>query len=88
MRLINSGPEVSSSVVLIDPGKFAISCVETICPPNFVFSKSKTLSRALALYKAAVNPAGPPPIIITSYISLSSSHKYENNFLSFDILLF
>ena len=37
------------------------------CPPQTDFSKIKTENPALAAYKAAVKPAGPAPIMITSF---------------------
>src|SRR3954471_18894196 len=39
------------------------------CPPGLFFSISNVLSPSQEPYTDAANPAGPAPIIITSYIS-------------------
>lgn len=66
---IKSGPVIPSG----NPGKFSTSVVVINCPPGPDWYPSNTsgFKFARAAYIAAVNPAGPDPIITTFSIAFS-----------------
>jgi len=57
-----SGPMMPSG----KPGKFSTSVVMVSWPPGCSPSKTSGRRLARAVYRAAVSPAGPDPMMITS----------------------
>lgn len=55
------------------PGKFSTSVVFISSPPNSYPSNTRGLSSARAAYIAAVYPAGPEPMTITSRTAVLSA---------------
>src|SRR5438128_1407392 len=63
---IRSGPMMPSR----NPGKFSTAVVSISCPPASWPSMSSGLRLARAAYNAAVSPAGPDPMMVTSRCAL------------------
>jgi len=64
MSVIRSGPVIP----LGNPGKFSTSVVVVSWPPCSLPAIMSVFKNAREVYTAAVYPAGPLPIMITSYI--------------------
>src|SRR6476661_3615845 len=62
---IRSGPRIP----FLNPGKFSTSVVSISCPPASMPSINNGCRLALAVYSAAVSPAGPDPMMITFRMS-------------------
>src|SRR5215203_1209355 len=58
---MRSGPRMPSRA----PGQFSTSVVSISCPPASIPSMTSGCRLARAVYRAAVNPAGPEPIMVT-----------------------
>src|SRR3972149_6434825 len=61
IALIKSGPMTPS----VNPGKFSTAVVSMSCPPASRPSMTSGFRLARAAYSAAVNPAGPDPMMTT-----------------------
>src|SRR4051794_4370197 len=61
ISVIRSGPRMPSRC----PGQFSTSVVSISCPPASSPSMTSGCRLARAVYRAAVSPAGPDPMMIT-----------------------